>query len=214
MGPEYRIPKSGNRHGGNAHAWLLESVDRDATAMHQFHGKLVKPGGLISEAELLRIYNAGVNPVLLEGCEVRDETQPANSPTTWRHKWILWRWDPAAKLWSEILVAYAEDHSFLSTFCEPARMALGRSSWEIVRPKAEVIDALRASVHLTLREMEPETRMEAIDNLFDDLATEACKTSDQLPYRGGRETDELEILKRGPRRDLSGLEDITKKKVG
>ncbi len=172
---ECRIPKTATRRGAISYAKLLTRVDRLAQDGYGFHGKLLRPGQLISESELGVHYSKPF--IVLECTDIEGVHEQGSRHYRNRRKWdklyILWRFDWEYHTWVEIVRTH--QHEWVEVLREPARMALGRASWEIVPTVAEKITRIRAFLDQELQDLEDDQARLVLGELHDQFASRMVK---------------------------------------
>lgn len=169
MDRQCRIPRTASRRGAVSYAKLLDRVDSQALDGFGFHGRLLRPGDEISEAELLEGRTA--NPVLLEHTEIETAR---GARRRWESLYILWRYDPEKVIWIEIARAQGTSWDWAVGLREPARIALGRPSWGVVPKVAETCERIRSILEAELARLDPDQRRQVVASLHDQLAARAA----------------------------------------
>lgn len=163
---ECRLPRTASRRGAIAWAILLDRVDARARDGFGFHGKRLKPGSLIDDAELEK--GRGRNAVLLESTDI-EGPRGARDRRQWERLYILWRWD-REEGWRELARCQSMSTDWAEVLREPARIALGRESWSIVPKVADVASRIRALLDAELDPLEPGHRVAVMAELHNQFA--------------------------------------------
>ncbi len=167
-----RIPKTATRRGAISYAKLLTRVDPQAHDGYGFEGKLLRPGQLISGID----YSKPL--IVLECTDIEGVHDPASRHYRNRRKWdklyILWRYERDSKCWIEIVRTQCQ-HEWVEVLREPARIALGRVSWQIVPSVAEKISRIREFLELELRDLEDSQARQVLGELHDQFASRMVK---------------------------------------
>ena len=162
-----RIPRTATRRGAVCYAKLLDRVEEAALDGFGFHGRFLKPGDTVPEAEL---FDRDSNPVLLEHTEVETAR---GARKLWESLYILWRYDREKGVWVELARAQGAAWDWAVSLREAARIALGRPSWKVVPKVADACERIRALLDRELAALEPEQRRQVAASLHDQLAARA-----------------------------------------
>lgn len=95
-----RIPRSSPRSCRDSYAKILMSVDPNAQHAFGFEGRVVKPGGVVTNAQLWPDARAPRIPIVLECASVPGQGKRGHNRREWLY--ILWRYNPDQDEWTEI----------------------------------------------------------------------------------------------------------------
>jgi hypothetical protein len=164
-----RIPKTATRRGAITYAKLLSRVDARAKDGFGFVGKFFRPGELVLESELGADYHQPA-PILLECSEVAAAQGLPHGKRKWNKLYILWRYNLETQSWIEIARTQCHSDEWCETLREPARIALGKTSWDVVPSVAEVITRIRGMLDKELAELEDGAKRQVLGELHDQFA--------------------------------------------
>jgi hypothetical protein len=169
-----RIPKTATRRGAISYAKLLTRVDPNARDGYGFEGKLLQPGALIHESELGIHDSKPAAPILLECTDIEGihdaGSRHYRNRRMWDKLYILWRYERESSTWIEIARTQCHSDEWVETLREPARIALGKASWEVVPSVAETITRIRGLLDQELQNLEDGARRQVLGELYDQFA--------------------------------------------
>ena len=125
-----RLPVSSSRRSAIRFIKLLERVDQKPMNGFQFGGRFLRPGALISEADLPQ------RAVLLEGAGSEGSGRRDS-----KYLYILWQFDWGRREWVELARVWAE--------CWEWAMELGPIAQRALEPVQPVPDVRRAAERLS-----------------------------------------------------------------
>jgi hypothetical protein len=170
-GEQCRIPKTATRRGAVCYAKLLTRVDARAENGYGFEGELLKPGSRIAESDL-----AG-RTILLE-CTDIEGSRDYRGRCKWDKLYILWRFERESNSWIEIARTQCHSGEWCEVLREPARIALGKTSWGVVPSVAETIIRIRGMLDQELQGLEDGAKRQVLGELYDQFASRMVKAQE------------------------------------
>jgi hypothetical protein len=166
-----RIPCTSSRASQRIFAKLLTRVDPDAQNGFGFEGTLLRPGSMVPLEALWPTPAHPKVPVVLECAGV------ANPQTGHRRRqqgdtYILWRFDPAAKTWSELARSASESWTWAMDLRAIAVRALEESRGkhvEVYSGLSDVLMRLRQILDREILSLPPPDRARAVAVLHDEF---------------------------------------------
>lgn len=100
-----RIPRTSPRSCRESYAKILTHVDPDAPHAFGFEGKIVRPGMVVTDAQLWPDERAPRIPIVLECASVPGQGKRGHNRREWLY--ILWRYSVDCGDWSEVGRSYS-----------------------------------------------------------------------------------------------------------
>lgn len=165
-----RIPRSSPRTCRNDFAKLLRYVDPDAHCGFGFEGLLLRPGSVVTDADLWPTREYPRIPILLEAALV-----PAEMPASRRRMeqlYILWRYDAAQNRWCEIARARSLSWHWALELRSVAIRALAeqRTTLHLTINLGEVQQRIASALDRELRSVDFDERWSVLGIVHDQLA--------------------------------------------
>ena len=166
-----RIPRSSPRSYRQDYAKILTYVDPDAQCGSGFEGKIVKPGTVVTDAELWPDEKAPRIPIVLE-CAKAPGQEGKFGHSRRELLYILWRYNPDYDTWTEIGKAQSVSWQWAWELRPLAVRALceSRSREELAINFVEVQRRIQELLDRELKGLEHPQRWQVLGILHDQLA--------------------------------------------
>jgi hypothetical protein len=165
-----RIPRSSPRACKESYAKILTYVDPQAEHAFGFEGKIVRPGAVVTAAQLWPDDHAPRVPILLECASVPGQGKYGHKRREWLY--ILWRYHPDEDEWTEIGRSFSVAWEWACELRPLAVRALRESTAPAVLSVnfIEVQRRIRALLDQELEGLERPQRWQVLGILHDQLA--------------------------------------------
>jgi hypothetical protein len=161
-----KLPRTSVRNCPQSFAKLLTRVDPNARR-GGFHGTLIRPGAVVPENALWPTPEYPRIPVLLECAGVEGGRGHRRAPCLW----LIWRYDPDAREWTELGRALASDWTWELSLRPIAVQAMKQGQPEAVPPDLGALcDRLLAAVAAELRRLNSTDQARVLATLEHDLS--------------------------------------------
>jgi hypothetical protein len=166
-----RIPCSATRASQRFWAKLLTSVDPDAQSGYGFEGSVLRPGATVPLEALWPTPAHPEIPIVLE-CAGAANPERGHRRNLQANTYLLWRFDPVRKTWSEIARSASESWTWAIDLRPIAIRALEESrgkAVEIFAGMTEVTARVSQLLDVEIRRLPPPDRVLALAVLHDEF---------------------------------------------
>jgi hypothetical protein len=167
------IPRSSPRSCKESYAKILTSVDPHADHAFGFEGKIVRPGSVVTDAQLWPSEKAPRIPIVLECASVPGQGKRGHNRREWLY--ILWRYSPDQNEWTEIGRSFSVAWEWACELRPLAVRAL-RQGPTVAINFLEVQRRIRALLDQELNGLEDPARWGVLSILHDQLA---CRVAEE-----------------------------------
>jgi len=167
-----RIPRTSTRASQRFFAKLLTRVDPNAATGFGFEGTILRPGSMIP---LSALWPTPAHPAIPIVLEYAGNPNPVRGPARRLQPdtYVLWRFDPEKKTWSEIARALGEGWTWAIDMRAIAIRALEESigtAVEVFSGLNEVLVRMRQLLDQEIHRLPPPDRPRAVAVLHDEFS--------------------------------------------